>query len=132
MLLTVEDVNDNAPRFTRLYSLNVTENAPVGTRLVAIETVDGDANANVSYSMAEEGGDFSIHPATGVVSVARPLDREVRDEYALRVQATDGAWKLDTVITGEAAMKPNIKALSQIITIRMNCLLNKTGVMDST
>ena len=99
----MEDVNDNAPRFTRLYSLNVTENAAVGTRLVAIETVDGDANANVSYSMAEEaGGDFSIHPTTGVVSVARPLDREVRDEYALRVQATDGAWKLDTVITGEA------------------------------
>ena len=32
ILLSVEDVNDNAPRFTRLYSLNVTENAPVGTR----------------------------------------------------------------------------------------------------
>ena len=45
--------------------------------------------------------DFRIHSLTGDVTVARLLDREVRDEYALKVQATDGAWKLETVITGE-------------------------------
>ena len=47
--------------------------------------------------------DFRIHPLTGDVTVARLLDREVRDEYALKVQATDGAWKLETVITGECS-----------------------------
>ena len=51
--------------------------------------------------------DFRIHPLTGDVTVARLLDREVRDEYALKVQATDGAWKLETVITGECTLNYN-------------------------
>ena len=81
---------------------------------MTITTVDGDLpeNSNVSYKIVggPAGGpdrlqDFRIHPLTGDVTVARLLDREVRDEYALKVQATDGAWKLETVITGECTVK---------------------------
>ena len=102
ILLTVVDVNDNAPRFSRLYSLNVTESTPVGTHLLTIETVDHDvpANANVTYKFITNPEEtFYIHPFTGDITIVRPLDREVRDEYALRIQATDGAWKLETVIS---------------------------------
>jgi hypothetical protein len=42
VLLTVSDVNDNAPRFARLYTLNITENVAVGTQLLVVETVDKD------------------------------------------------------------------------------------------
>ncbi len=36
--VTVEDANDNAPLFARLYSANVSEAAPVGSVLVKMET----------------------------------------------------------------------------------------------
>ncbi len=102
ILLTVSDVNDNPPRFTRLYSLNVTENTAIGTNLLKVETVDKDSpeNANVTYNFIDNPDDaFAIHPTMGNISIVRNLDREVRDEYALRVQAFDGTWKLETVIT---------------------------------
>ena len=44
-------------------------------------------------------GAFTIHPVSGKISVAKSLDREIRDEYSLRVRADDGSWKLVTVIT---------------------------------
>ncbi len=36
--VTVEDANDNAPLFARLYSANVSESAPMGAVLVTLET----------------------------------------------------------------------------------------------
>ena len=105
VLLTVEDLNDNAPLFTRLYSVNVTENTPPGTKLLTVETNDLDTpeNANVTYTLLDDnsGGRsaFDIAPFSGLITVTGKLDREVRDEYALKVQASDGAWKLDTTIS---------------------------------
>ena len=102
ILLTVEDVNDNAPRFARLYTLNITENVAVGTDLLYVDTVDKDGpeNSNVTYEFVENpDGAFVIHPVSGKISVANSLDREIRDEYSLRVRADDGSWKLETVIT---------------------------------
>merc|ERR1712061_254615 len=32
-------------------------------------------------------------------SIAKNLDREIRDEYSLKVQASDGTWEIETVIT---------------------------------
>jgi hypothetical protein len=89
-------------RFSRLYTVNITESIAVGTELLHVETVDKDApeNANVTYELVDNpDGAFAIHPVTGLVSVAKSLDREVRDEFALRVRADDGSWKLETVIT---------------------------------
>ena len=102
VLLTVSDVNDNAPRFARLYTLNITENVAVGTELLVVETVDKDGpeNSNVTYEFVDNpDGAFAIHPVSGKISVAKTLDREIRDEYSLRVRADDGSWKLETVIT---------------------------------
>lgn len=36
-------------------------------------------------------GTFSIDPVSGIVMLERTLDRESRDSYRLRVQATDQA-----------------------------------------
>jgi protocadherin Fat 4 len=103
VLLTVEDLNDNAPLFRRLYNANVTENTPPGTKLLTVETNDLDtpANANVTYTLLGDDDDrtFEINPSSGLITVRKNLDREVREEYALKVQASDGAWKLDTTIS---------------------------------
>ena len=82
ILLTVADSNDEVPRFTRLYSLNVTEGTRVGSHLLTVDTVDLDTpvNSNVTYSFLRESnpdGTFKIHLTTGRIILAKSLDREV-------------------------------------------------------
>ncbi|KAM7290981.1 cadherin-related tumor suppressor [Ixodes scapularis] len=102
VLVSVSDKNDNPPRFTRLFSVNVTENAPLGAFVIQVTSSDRDAaeNANATYSFTENPGErFAIDPLTGNVTVAGPLDRELRDEYLLKVAAVDGSWKAETPLT---------------------------------
>lgn len=102
ILVTVLDKNDNPPRFTRLFSVNVTENADIGAFVIRVTSSDKDIgeNANATYSFTENPGEkFSIDPITGNVTVVGSLDREQQDEYLLKVTAADGAWRQETPIT---------------------------------
>lgn len=90
VLVTVLDKNDNPPHFTRLFSVNVTENAEIGTFVIRITSSDLDIgqNANVSYSFRDtdnSGRKFSIDALSGNVTVTGYLDREEQDEYLLKV-----------------------------------------------
>ncbi|KAG6455040.1 hypothetical protein O3G_MSEX009016 [Manduca sexta] len=102
VIVTVLDKNDNPPRFTRLFSVNVTENAEIGSFVIKVTSSDLDSgpNANATYSFVENPGEkFVIDPISGNVTVARPLDRELQDEYILKVAAIDGAWRSETPLT---------------------------------
>lgn len=102
ILISVLDKNDNPPRFTRLFSVNVTENAEVGVFVIKVTSSDLDIgeNANASYSITENPGNkFTIDSNTGNVTVAGRLDREQQDEYLLKVVAVDGAWRQETPLT---------------------------------
>ncbi|KAL4715527.1 hypothetical protein ACJJTC_009153 [Scirpophaga incertulas] len=102
VVVTVLDKNDNPPRFTRLFSVNVTENAEIGSYVIKVTSSDLDIgpNANATYSFVENPGEkFVIDPISGNVTVARPLDRELQDEYILKVAAIDGAWRSETALT---------------------------------
>lgn len=102
VLVTVLDKNDNPPRFTRLFSVNVTENAEPGAFVIRVTSSDLDIgeNANASYSFTENPGKkFAINPNTGNVTVVGPLDRETQDEYLLKVAAVDGSWRAETPLT---------------------------------
>lgn len=88
VLISVLDKNDNPPRFTRLFSVNVTENAEIGAFVIKITSSDQDIdqNANVTYSFTENPGEkFAIDPLSGNVTVVGHLDREEQDEYLLKV-----------------------------------------------
>ncbi|OQR69060.1 cadherin-related tumor suppressor-like, partial [Tropilaelaps mercedesae] len=98
----VADKNDNSPRFTRIFSANVTENAPVGHFVIRITSSDPDVgpNAQATYALVDDqDGAFAIDERTGDVTVAGAIDRETRDEYLLKVSVFDGAWKQVTSIT---------------------------------
>ncbi|CAH1174192.1 unnamed protein product [Phaedon cochleariae] len=102
ILVTVLDKNDNPPRFTRLFSVNVTENADIGSFVIKVTSSDLDIgeNANANYSFTENPGDkFKIDVVTGNVTVIGHLDREQQDEYVLKVAAVDGAWRSETPLT---------------------------------
>ncbi|XP_035916489.1 cadherin-related tumor suppressor [Anopheles stephensi] len=102
VLVNVLDKNDNPPKFTRLFSVNVTENAEIGQFVIKITSSDSDIgiNANATYIFTENlGSKFSIDSTTGNVTVAGHLDREQQDEYILKVAAVDGAWRTETPLT---------------------------------
>ena len=100
--ITVADKNDNPPRFTRLFSVNVTENAAIGTFVIQVTSSDRDisVNANATYSFTENPtGKFRIDPVSGNVTVAGIIDRESKEEYLLKVSAVDGSWRAETPLT---------------------------------
>lgn len=102
VLVTILDKNDNPPRFSRLFSVNVTENAEIGTFVIQVTSSDLDSgeNANATYSFTENPGHkFSIDPISGNVTVTEYLDREQQDEYVLKVAAFDGSWRAETALT---------------------------------
>eukprot|EP00095_Tigriopus_kingsejongensis_P000649 maker-scaffold552_size138156-snap-gene-0.27 protein:Tk00649 transcript:maker-scaffold552_size138156-snap-gene-0.27-mRNA-1 annotation:"fat-like cadherin-related tumor suppressor-like protein" len=90
------DLNDHAPVFDQeVYEVKVKENAPINTPLVRLKVWDEDSgrNAQVRLSIAagNEDGQFRIHPKSGVMFVAKPLDAEKRTSYTLSVSALDDA-----------------------------------------
>ncbi|KAG8225974.1 hypothetical protein J437_LFUL006203, partial [Ladona fulva] len=73
-----------------------------GTVVTAVTANDVDTNPALTYSFAEGGNPdsaFSIDRFSGHVAVAKPLDREARKSYLLRVQASDSAHVALTSLT---------------------------------
>lgn len=94
-LVLVEDENDNAPMFTPSSHLlsPLPENTTLGTSIIQVVATDSDSglNGDILYSIhpnSDPYGHFTVS-RTGVVTVARPLDRETVTGYELVVLATD-------------------------------------------
>lgn len=101
VLINVLDVNDNAPRFSKIFSATVAENAPAGYTVTRVTTTDEDAGSNAvsRYSIADPGLPFNINPNTGDITVSRPLNREDTDHYIVKVSAHDSGWTVSTDVT---------------------------------
>lgn len=101
VLINVLDVNDNAPRFSKIFSATVAENAPAGYTVTRVTTTDEDAGSNAvsRYSIADTSFPFSINPSTGDITVSRPLNREDTDHYIVKVSAHDSGWTVSTDVT---------------------------------
>lgn len=91
--VTVLDENDNAPVFTsERYTSSVEENNPTGYTVVQVQAKDADLgkNGKVSYYLnLTDRTDFSINAQTGLITAARPFDRENASNYEFPVFAVD-------------------------------------------
>ncbi|XP_040296233.1 protocadherin Fat 2 [Bufo bufo] len=93
VVITLEDVNDNAP-YCRPVTGNVkiAEDIPIGTVLYFVDAQDIDSgpNGEVSYTLINnEQGIFSVEKFTGALILEKELDFETRTFYNLTVRATD-------------------------------------------
>ncbi|XP_045444888.1 protocadherin Fat 1 isoform X1 [Pipistrellus kuhlii] len=93
VLLTLEDVNDNAPEFAAdPHTITVFENTEPGTPLTRVQATDADAGLNrkIAYSLVNSAdGHFSIQESSGIIQLEKPLDRELQAVYTLTVKAVD-------------------------------------------
>lgn len=93
VVITLEDVNDNAP-YCRPVTANVkvAEDVPVGTVLYFVDAQDLDSgpSGDVSYSLINnEQGVFRVEKFTGALILEKDLDFETKSFYNLTVRATD-------------------------------------------
>ena len=91
--IVVNDANDNAPVFIKsTFSFFFPENTPVGTPVVTLNATDPDLglNGRVKYYLDTDTQDFRLNPDTGLLVVAKTLDREAKEYYDLTVRAVDG------------------------------------------
>ncbi|XP_068133887.1 protocadherin alpha-3-like isoform X8 [Hyperolius riggenbachi] len=92
----IEDINDNAPTFTPLFSpliIKISRSAQFGHHVTKIRAVDLDSgyNALMSYHMKGVMGKipFVISQYTGDISLKRPFADSDNEEYRLTVMAQD-------------------------------------------
>ncbi|KAL3853598.1 hypothetical protein ACJMK2_017132 [Sinanodonta woodiana] len=90
----VQDVNDNDPIFqTSPIRGSVLENEKIGSSVLTVRASDRDSgkNGELVYSISNSTSvlPFTIDPATGIVSVVAPLDRETKDMYSFVVLVKD-------------------------------------------
>ena len=92
VVVYVDDVNDNNPKFTlQSYIFPVNENEPNRTFVGQVSASDKDAgsNAKIAYSFDSPSLVFVIDQDTGVIRTNEGLNREHKASYSLMVKARD-------------------------------------------
>ncbi|XP_017395999.1 protocadherin Fat 2 isoform X1 [Cebus imitator] len=92
--IEVTDANDNPPQMSRaVFYPSIQEDAPVGTSVLQLDASDPDSSSKgkltFNITSGNHMGFFTIHPVTGLLSTARQLDRENKDEHILEVTVLD-------------------------------------------
>nr|XP_057919404.1 protocadherin alpha-C2 [Doryrhamphus excisus] len=97
IIVRVQDTNDNPPRFKKqIYTVNMTENSPIGTTVMKLnaEDLDEGPNSELVYSFtlytSEKTQDvFALNPSTGEITVKGTIDYEDMKFYEMHVEARD-------------------------------------------
>ncbi|XP_034400105.1 protocadherin alpha-8-like [Cyclopterus lumpus] len=97
IVVNVLDVNDNTPVFSKdIYSVTLSENAPIGTTVVQVNATDLDEgqNGEVYYSFGNSVSNtlfklFDINTSTGEIIVKALIDYEEKDKYEIEIEASD-------------------------------------------
>uniref|UniRef100_A0A8C1MHI2 Cadherin 7b n=1 Tax=Cyprinus carpio TaxID=7962 RepID=A0A8C1MHI2_CYPCA len=96
--VTLTDVNDNPPRFSRKsYQYSVLESVAVPSVVAKLKAADADidSNAEMDYHIidGDAHGVFNIttdeDTQEGVIFLQRPLDYETKSSFSLKIEATN-------------------------------------------
>ena len=96
VLIIIDDVNDNAPEFTKLtYQIDVYENVTVGSHVLSLLAIDIDRtnkfNRVVNYSLHSNDTSLPFNlSSSGVIAVSREINYETDPStYEFTVTASD-------------------------------------------
>lgn len=102
VVLTVQDRNDNSPRFpNKDFTFFVPENFPGYGEIGVISVTDADAGENgwVALSIINGSDTFMIDTGRGTLRAKTSLDREQQGTYQLWIEAADGGEPALSCIT---------------------------------
>uniref|UniRef100_A0A8C1DTL6 Protocadherin-16 n=1 Tax=Cyprinus carpio carpio TaxID=630221 RepID=A0A8C1DTL6_CYPCA len=107
--IQVIDVNDEAPWFENSdFEAQIRENQPAGTSILKVSASDRDHGELInSYNnpSGDPDGDFRLDGFSGALSTTRPLDRERKNSYSLKVVVQDhGSPSLSSTATVEISV----------------------------
>ncbi|XP_054721928.1 LOW QUALITY PROTEIN: fat-like cadherin-related tumor suppressor homolog [Uloborus diversus] len=95
LIVNIRDENDNVPTFEKSsYHFVIPENVENGTSVIRLRATDMDEgeNARLIFNLEGPAWDmFHVDKDTGLLTVVGSLDREVTENYALRVWVRDGS-----------------------------------------
>ncbi|KAM9311558.1 protocadherin alpha-3-like [Gastrophryne carolinensis] len=118
IIISVEDVNDNAPVFSQLfYQTSVIENAPKGSLVIKVNATDLDQgkNGDILYSFSETEKEnskvFSLDQHTGEIKVIGEVDFEMVQMYEIQIDAVDN---------GDIHLVGHCKVLVSVIDVNDN------------
>uniref|UniRef100_A0A3Q2Q8I8 Cadherin 12a n=1 Tax=Fundulus heteroclitus TaxID=8078 RepID=A0A3Q2Q8I8_FUNHE len=136
--ITLSDVNDNPPRFSKsFFHLRVPESSAVGSAVGRIKAHDLDIgrNAEVEYIIVpgDGGAMFDIttneHNQEGIIILKRPLDYESKKAYTFKVEATNA--HLDPRFQSFGAFKDTATVKINVLDVDEPPVFNKPSyVMD--
>ncbi|XP_072924044.1 protocadherin Fat 4-like [Hemitrygon akajei] len=97
IIVTVKDVNDNAPVFFQpIYKVSLLESAPKGTLIIILNATDPDdgLNGEIMYSFgshisASTRKIFDLNSKTGEIRLKGSLDYEETNVFEINIQAMD-------------------------------------------
>ncbi|KAL3981450.1 Cadherin domain family protein [Acanthocheilonema viteae] len=89
--IIVTDVN-TAPIFlAHPFTVHIRENIPIGSEVIQLKAEDQDRHDNAKLTYSLDRKEFSIDKETGLIVMAKEVDREERSSYLLNVTVTDHA-----------------------------------------
>lgn len=102
-VITLNNVNDNAPVFTSAATVTANEN---GTAVMTVTSSDADAGATVAYGLSgTDAALFSLGAASGVLAFISapnfeaPGDADLNNYYELTIAAFDGVHTTNQSLT---------------------------------
>ncbi|XP_076020932.1 protocadherin beta-16-like [Genypterus blacodes] len=140
ILITVLDVNDNAPVFTQpVYKATVTENSPRGTIVTTVTASDADhgSNGNIRYSITDTSDVrklFDVNDENGEVFLIGDIDFEKSRNFQINVLASDvggltDSCKLMVDVKDVNDNRPDINIMSKTNVISEDAKLNTVVTM---
>uniref|UniRef100_A0A8C6WM57 Cadherin domain-containing protein n=1 Tax=Neogobius melanostomus TaxID=47308 RepID=A0A8C6WM57_9GOBI len=118
--ITLSDVNDNPPRFTKaLYEFRVRESLELGGTVGVLRAMDADIgeNAEMEYRVIGSDGPGMFEIVTnksnqeGVIRLRKPLDFERKRQYSLRVQVENSLVSSRFLAAGPFTDEASVKVI---------------------
>ena len=140
------DINDNTPIFTNTTGyqvVSISELSLLGTQVLQVSAVDGDAgtNAVISYNLRSPSSVFVCNHITGSISLLTPIDYESDMVYYLTVVAHDSGMPnlsaeinitINVVNMNEAAPVIQLPTMPVILTVDSRTVTLSGSDSDST
>lgn len=100
VVITIQDVNDNDPKFSpNYYEATIAEDQSPGSPVTTVTASDPDEDSRLHYEISSGNtrGRFAVtsQNGRGLITIAQPLDYKQERRFVLSITATDSGGRTD-------------------------------------